>query len=585
LKDILQAYREVAYNLPDKILTWRLYGAGLDNFGKDVKPVQLPMPKYGPDELLVRVDAVGICFSDVKVIRQGNKHPRITGRDLRKDPVILGHEAATTVVGVGEALKAKFHMGERFVVQADVFYGGKSMAYGYVLPGAQTQYGIIGREMIEGDEGCYLLGISDAVGDAEAALTEPWACVVASYRIIHRPAIKPDGVAWFIGTSEAEFDAYTIRLGVDRGLHPRTVFATDLRGGILSLLEERADSFGFEFVQANGFNSLDIERLVGNYTGFDDIIVLGADADVIEKAAPFLAKHGIMNILGKTPLSRPVNIDVGRVHYDGHSYVGTSGTDVAASYGLSRVPSELLSEGTAWFIGAGGPMGQMHVQRAIQLEDGPKRILATDIDAERLNSVKERYISIAERRGVELQVVNPEEMTSEAFDRLLKEFTGGRGFDDIVVLAPVPALIQGAIPHLAECGLMNIFAGLARGTIASLDVSGVYDRHIRFVGSSGSRITDMQDTIKATEKGEISPNTSVSAVGGIDASWEGMRAVQEGRFPGKIVIYPQIRGLELTPLPKLKARLPNVHGKLTDGMFWNREAEDELIRTMVKIHP
>ena len=39
----------------------------------DGKPIEVPMPVYGPDELLVRHDACGICFSDIKVIRQGQE--------------------------------------------------------------------------------------------------------------------------------------------------------------------------------------------------------------------------------------------------------------------------------------------------------------------------------------------------------------------------------------------------------------------------------------------------------------------------------------------------------------------------------
>jgi hypothetical protein len=60
-----------------------------------------------------------------------------------------------------------------------------------------------------------------------------------------------------------------------------------------------------------------------------------------------------------------------------------------------------------------------------------------------------------------------------------------------------------------------------------------------------------------------------------------MLAVKEMKFTGKVVIYPQIK-LGLTALPDLKEKLPNVYAKLTDGMFWNREAEDELLRTLLK---
>ena len=577
MRDILQAYKQVSYALPERILTWHLYGAGMESFGRDGKPEELPMPKYGPGELLLRIDAVGICFSDIKVINQGNKHPRVTGRDLVKDPVILGHEASITVVGIGEKLAGKFEIGQRFIVQADVFFGGKSMAYGYVLPGAQTQYGVIGKEILEGDEGCYLLPIADSTGYAEAALTEPWACVVASYRIARRPSIKPGGVLWIIGAPGDDGD-YSLNLNAS----PKLVLATDLNWPILDQLKFWSEAGRFELSQTPPFASLDLESLAAQHGGFDDIIVLGADADIIERAASFLAKHGMMNLVASKPLARPVKIDVGKVHYQNHAYVGTTSRHMGDAYEPMRVPSELRPGGAAWFIGAGGPMGQMHVQRAVEMENGPARILATDIDTARLDSVRQRFAPIAARREIELLAVDPNEMSKKDFDRLMKEFTGGRGFDDIVVLAPVAVLIEQALSYLAEQGLMNIFAGVPIGTIASLDLTGVYARQVRFVGSSGSRISDLKDTLEAAESGRLSTNTSVAAVGGIEASWDGMLAAKEGRFPGKIVIYPQIRGLELTALQDLSDRLPNVYAKLTDGMFWNREAEEELLRSMLK---
>ena len=578
MKDILQAYKGISYDLPQSILAWRLYGAGMENFGKNGKPVELPMPKYGPDELLVRVDAVGICFSDIKVIAQGNRHPRVTGRDLINDPVTLGHEAAVTVVGIGERLKEKFRIGQRFIVQADVFYQGKSMAFGYVLAGAQTQYQVLAKELLNGDEGCYLLPLADSTGYAEAALTEPWACVVASYRITRRPSIKPGGVLWIVGTPGDDGD-YSLDLDVD----PKLVIATDLNWPILDQLKFWAEAERFELVKTPPLASIDPEALAAKYSGFDDIIVLGADAGIVEKAAQFLAKDGIMNIVASEPLDRPVKIDAGKVHYQNHAYIGTTSRHIGTAYEPIRIPSELRPGGAAWFIGAGGPMGQMHVQRAVELESGPSKVLATDIDTERLNSVKERFTPIAARRGVELRAANPNEMSREDFDRLLREFTAGKGFDDIVALAPVPALIEESAPHLADRGLMNIFAGVPIGTIVSLDLTGVYTRRIRLVGSSGSKLGDLKDTLDAAESGQLSTNTSVAAIGGIEASWDGMLAAKEGRFPGKIVIYPQIRGLGLTAVSDLKDRLPKVHARLTDGMFWNREAENELLGSMFKI--
>src|SRR6187402_889225 len=106
------------------MLRWHLYGAGLENLGREGVPEEVPVPSYGPDELLVRQDACGLCFSDTKVIALGPNHPRLTGRDMTQNPVTLGHEVAVTVVGVGDNRKGQFAIGERFVLQADVFYQG-----------------------------------------------------------------------------------------------------------------------------------------------------------------------------------------------------------------------------------------------------------------------------------------------------------------------------------------------------------------------------------------------------------------------------------------------------------------------------
>ncbi|MBC7804881.1 MAG: alcohol dehydrogenase catalytic domain-containing protein, partial [Akkermansiaceae bacterium] len=179
--DLYADYKRVPDNAPTETKRWHLYGAGLENVGKNGEPETVPLPEPGPDEILVRHDAVGICYSDIKIVNLGADHPRLVGRDLVKEPVVMGHEVALTVVKAGVNVAEKFHAGERFIVQADVYYKGKNLAYGYALSGGMAQYGIVGPEVLEGDEGCYLLPIEDETGYAEAALVEPWACVEAAY--------------------------------------------------------------------------------------------------------------------------------------------------------------------------------------------------------------------------------------------------------------------------------------------------------------------------------------------------------------------------------------------------------------------
>ena len=67
---------QLAEDLPERIRAWRLKGAGLDRFGRDGGPDCIRFPRYGEGDLIVRIDAVGICFSDVKLVRAGGSHPR-----------------------------------------------------------------------------------------------------------------------------------------------------------------------------------------------------------------------------------------------------------------------------------------------------------------------------------------------------------------------------------------------------------------------------------------------------------------------------------------------------------------------------
>ena len=146
-------------DLPQEILSWQLKGTGLDNLGTKGRPDTVPFPRYTEDDLIARIDAVGLCFSDIKLISAGASHPRIEGRNLAKSPTVPGHEVAMTIVGVGDTWKGKFTLGSRFIIQADIYYKGKGVAFGYAIPGGLSQYAVIGKEILEGDEGCYLLPV------------------------------------------------------------------------------------------------------------------------------------------------------------------------------------------------------------------------------------------------------------------------------------------------------------------------------------------------------------------------------------------------------------------------------------------
>jgi hypothetical protein len=316
----------------------------------------------------------------------------------------------------------------------------------------------------------------------------------------------------------------------------------------------------------------------------DDIVLLGASVELIEAVSPHLADHGLLAVVSEEPLPRPVAVDVGRVHYNRWLYVGGRGPDISRVYSDVPVRSTLKPGGRAWFVGAGGPMGRMHVQRAIQSCDagattaGPSTIVCTDVSDHRLGDLFTSFAAEAEAKGIEFVCLNP--MNRETYDKAMSAYRD-LGFDDIVVLAPVPAVIADAATYLAERGVMNVFAGVARGTLVDLDLSDIYLKDVRIIGHSASTITDLRLMLDQAEAGELSPNRSVAAIGSLSAARDGLRAVRDAEFPGKIVIYPHIKDMPLTPLSELRDTLPSVYALLRDGREWTVEAEQEFLRLML----
>jgi hypothetical protein len=110
--------------------------------------------------------------------------------------------------------------------------------------------------------------------------------------------------------------------------------------------------------------------------------------------------HGILAIMADKLLARKVSVDVGRIHYHRWVYVGSTGTDVAAAY-QPPVRSNLKGGGRTWFVGAGGPMGRMHVQRAIGFNNPPSVIVCSDVSDMRLSELCDSFSDQARAKGIE----------------------------------------------------------------------------------------------------------------------------------------------------------------------------------------
>ncbi len=577
----LEKYKKLDYEIPQTSLAWRIYGKGMENFGDNKRTVEITLPEPGDDEILVRSDAVGLCFSDTKIIKFGSGHPRLQGRNLKKDPVIPGHEVALTVVKSGKNRRIQYKPGDRFIIQADIRYKGTKPSYGYVLPGGLSQYGVIGKEALDGDGRSFLIPlINQNIGYSELALVEPWACVVAAYRITHRLGIKNGGTMLITGGgNDTKHWSFGTLFSENT---PETIVLRDIATQTKDTVTKAVSGTSTTITVKNE----PIEKLITAYTGgkgFDDIILLGDSPDEdVESAASGLSVNGILNYMASSDNMQVVRIDAGKTHYDVTAIIGSLGNDVQAPY--SENPDYTIKGGNVLMIGAGGPMGQMHVQLAMDSKTPPKRIIATDIDDKRLDTLKNKFTRHAEEKGIEYHVVNPKSFsTVDAYREEVLRLNNSRLFDYVVCLAAIPAVIEDAASYLGEKSVLNIFAGVSKGTIVNLNIKDTVTKSVRYIGSSGSGLDDMEITLRKLESGELDTNNSVAGVSGMNDVWKGIDAVRTGSFPGKIVVYPHIQNLDLISLEELREKYPKAGSLLSKNGKWTKEAEDALLEELTDL--
>ena len=398
---IIADYRQLAgpWARPAKSLAWNLYGAGLEN----LKLEEMAVPEPKDDELLVRIDAVGICASDWKMISQGEAHARMRGCDLKRHPTTPGHEVSLTCLRTGKKLAGKYKAGQRFSVQAEIYIKGENIAYGYKMRGADQQYQCIGPDVYA--QG-YLLPVEPAMGYAQVALAEPWACVYHAY----------------------------------------------------------------------------------------------------------------------------------------HNH---------------RATQSVKPGGTTWYVGA-GPLGLMHIEKGIR--DGAKRVVVSEMKAERLDKVRSSLGALAKEKGVDLVCVD---LSTTPIDTVLAK----KSVDDILVLAPAAKAAEAALEYLGKNAYFNTFAGFESRDKAFIQLN-LNDMHYggwTMIATSGSPIETLRRALDDAAAGKIDPNNSVAAVGGIDAVSAAVDHTHKGTYPGRIVIYPQIR-MDLAPVEQLTA----------DGR-WSNAAEEKLL--------
>ena len=96
-------------------------------------------------------------------------------------------------------------------------------------------------------------------------------------------------------------------------------------------------------------------------------------------------------------------------------------------------------------------------------------------------------------------------------------------------------------------------------------------------GTSGSVIRDMKIVLSKVIKRQLDTNISVDAISGMAGAKDGIAAVENRTLAGKIIVYPMLHDLGLTPLAELAGKFPSVAAKLDRGA-WTKDAETELLR-------
>jgi threonine dehydrogenase-like Zn-dependent dehydrogenase len=554
--------------IPDTMLAWPLFGAGMENLGKNNSPCTVKVPDIGEDELLVKIDSIGLCFSDVKLIRAGKDHPRVVSPDLATQPVIPGHEAVMTIVKTGKKVSDKFKVGQRFIIQADIYVKGKGFAYGYAIDGGMAEYSRIDQRVLNGDEGCYLLPLADSTPAGIAALVEPWTCVIASYMIDNRKAPQKGGSV-LIASEEGNKNNY----------EPGKLLsdAKPAKISILNLNQQTIDAIKKEIPSAK----IEILKSVPEKETFDDVFLCDLRKGNAEKLAKLANRNAVISFIGNYP-DEPWSFDVGGIHYNGWFYQGGKTNILSDAYGRN-VRSKLKKGGSCWLVGGAGAMGQMHTQLAVESPEGPSRILMTDMDDTRIAHVCELLGEKIRERKIEFKTLNPKSFpTPAAFEAEVAKFAGkDGGFDDIVMLVPVVPVVNSSAPFLKKDGLMNIFAGIPAGKEGLLNVRKIAEAGARYIGSSGSLTAHLRHTLKLVEEKKLNPATALAAIGGMQDLKKGIEAVADAKFPGKTVIFPHC-DFPITPVEKLSELSPELPKTLSKDGSYTMETEKVLFKLFGK---
>ena len=300
---------------------------------------------------------------------------------------------------------------------------------------------------------------------------------------------------------------------------------------------------------------------------------IGGDATYVIIPAEVMETGCLLPYTGEgfypASLSEPLSCVIGAMHANYHTHPGSYHHDM-----------EIKDGGKMALLAGVGPMGLACINYVLHREDRkPSLFVVTDIDQARLDRAASLYTKeFAAKRGIDLRYVNTGTVEDPA--ALLRGISGGTGYDEVVVMAPVPAVVAQADDILAFDGCLNFFSGPGRPDFkAPLNFYNVHYSSTHVVGTSGGNTDDMKEALYYMAKG-MDPAGLVTHVGGLNAVIE--TTLNLPSIPGgKKLIYTHIDmpltaiadfGKAGTPLFDELDRICRAHNGL-----WNVEAENYLL--------
>jgi threonine dehydrogenase-like Zn-dependent dehydrogenase len=302
---------------------------------------------------------------------------------------------------------------------------------------------------------------------------------------------------------------------------------------------------------------------------------IGGDATYVVIPNEVMEKDCLLAFHGEgfypASLSEPLSCVIGAMHANYHTTPG--------SY-VHKM--EIVDGGKMAILAGVGPMGLAAINYVLHREDRkPSLLVVTDVNQARLDRAASIYtVEFAASRGIDLRYVNTGALENPVEE--LRAISGGSGFNDVFVFAPVRPVVEQGDAILSFDGCLNFFAGPSDPNFSAMfNFYNVHYAYTHLVGTSGGNNDDMVEALDIMSRG-LDPAGLVTHIGGLNAVPEATNHLPE--IPGgKKLIYTHIE-MPLTaiddfaelgktdPFFKSLAEICNRHNGL-----WSVEAETFLL--------